>query len=70
MTTFERTNLNYQGERVFRGPGGNLYHRDNFHVGEDAELEVYNPQGVHIGTVYPDGRPKGGAVEGRVLPGV
>jgi hypothetical protein len=68
---YNRTSLRVKGAVVYRGSDGNYYHRDTLHTGEGAEIEVYNAQGQHIGTVHPvTGASVGGAVAGRVLRGL
>jgi len=64
---FTRTNRRESGATVYKGSDGNNYHRDTLHVGEGAQLEVYNGRGVHIGIADPlTGEIKPGtAVSGR-----
>lgn len=56
-----------QGAQVYEGPGGQLYYRDNFHVGNAAEIEVFDRRGKkHQGTVCPNcGQMRGGAEENK-----
>jgi hypothetical protein len=67
---FQRTNLRYDGRTVYRDGDGLYYHVDNLHKGEAAEIEYYNARGKHLGTLTPEGEPKGDAINGRVLPGL
>ncbi len=64
---FERTNIvEPKGSVVYRDKEtGWYYHRDTFHKGAGAEIEVYDSRGKHIGEVTPDGQYKGPAVPGR-----
>ncbi|HEU4324503.1 MAG TPA: hypothetical protein VFS21_15280, partial [Roseiflexaceae bacterium] len=65
---YSRTGMRIKGAVVYRGGDGNYYHRDTFHTGAGAEIEVYDGQGNHIGTKNPvTGEWMGGAVEGRSL---
>ncbi|MFN3200998.1 MAG: phage baseplate assembly protein V [Bradymonadia bacterium] len=69
-STYQRTNLRNKGATVYRDNDGNYYHRDTLHTGNGAEIETYNSQGQHTGTINPDGTPKDGPIKGRTLPGV
>jgi hypothetical protein len=60
---FQRqTGSRVKGAQVYSGPGGNLYHRDTLHIGNRAEIEMYNSRGTrHLGTVCPNcGQPLDG----------
>jgi len=50
---YTRTSRREKGATVYKDNDENYYHRDNFHKGKGAELEVYNGQGQHIGTADP-----------------
>ncbi|GAB4211024.1 MAG: hypothetical protein OHK0022_45080 [Roseiflexaceae bacterium] len=68
---YSRTSIRVKGAVVYRGGDGNYYHRDTLHTGPIAEIEVYDAQGVHIGTKNPvTGEWIGSAVAGRMLRGL
>jgi len=62
-----KTKKTFQGRAIYKDTDGCYYHVDNLHRGEGSEIEYYNSQGVHLGTLKPDGTPKGDAVKGRYL---
>ena len=66
--TYRRTNSRFKGATVYQDGDGNYYHRDTLHTGKGAEIETYDSQGNHTGTITPDGQPKDGPVSGRTLP--
>jgi hypothetical protein len=66
-TNASKTNIRVQGATVYKDSSGNYLHRDKFHTGVNAEVEVYNSQGKHIGSKTPDGTDKGGPVAGRSI---
>lgn len=45
---YSRTKMTMKGARVYK-KGNYYYHRDTFHKGYGAHLEVYNKRGKHIG---------------------
>ena len=63
-----RTTKKFQGRTIYKGTDGRYYHVDNLHNGWGSEIEYYNSQGVHLGTLKPDGTHKDDAVKGRYLP--
>jgi hypothetical protein len=66
---YTRTGKNYHGRSIYRGEDGKLYYVDNLHKGAASEIEVFSPQGDHLGTMSPDGKLKpDSAVKGRYLP--
>ncbi len=65
---YARTGKKFQGREIYKDGDGRYYHVDNFHEGWGSEIEYYNPQGEHLGTLKPDGTPKEGPVNGRTLP--
>jgi hypothetical protein len=50
---FTKTKLHIKNGTVYKGKDGKYYHKDTFHTGKGAELEVYNKFGKHIGTANP-----------------
>lgn len=69
--TYQDTGRMFRGAKIYRGVDGRYYHRDTFHKGEGAEIEVYDAQYRHIGTMSPSGVfiPEG-KVNGRTIGGV
>ena len=63
-----KTSKKFHGREIYKGTDGRYYHVDNLHKGLGSEIEYYNSQGVHLGTLKPDGTPKDDAVKGRYLP--
>ena len=51
--TYQKTSGRVKGASVYKDKTGNYYHRDTFHTGQSAELEVYNSLKQHIGTADP-----------------
>lgn len=45
---YVRTKIQVKGAIVYK-KGDYYYHRDTFHKGDGAHLEVYNKRGEHIG---------------------
>jgi hypothetical protein len=68
LSTYTRTGKKFQGREIYKDGNGRYYHVDNFQEGWGSEIEYYNPQGKHLGTLKPDGTPKDGPVKGRTLP--
>ena len=51
-STFKGCNARVKGAKIYKK--NNLYyHRDTFHTGNSAHLEVYNKRGIHIGKANP-----------------
>ena len=51
-STFKACNGRVKGAKIYKK--NNLYyHRDTFHTGNSAHLEVYNKRGIHIGKANP-----------------
>jgi hypothetical protein len=45
----------FQGAQIYEGPNNQLYYRDNLHVGNSAQIEVFDSRGnKHLGTVCPN----------------
>jgi len=65
---YTRTGKKFQGREIYKGSDGRYYHLDNLHNGWGSEIEYYNSQGEHLGTLKPDGIPKDGRIKGRYLP--
>jgi hypothetical protein len=65
---YTRTGKKFQGREIYKGSDRRYYHVDNLHNGWGSEIEYYNSQGDHLGTLKPDGTPKDGPVKGRYLP--
>ncbi|VVM28203.1 hypothetical protein BSPWISOXPB_7072 [uncultured Gammaproteobacteria bacterium] len=42
---FTKTKLHIKNGTVYKGKDGKYYHKDTFHTGKGAELEVYNKFG-------------------------
>ena len=53
--------VRWDGAQVYRGSDDRLYYRDNFHVGNAAQIEVFDKRGKnHLGKVCPNcGAPRG-----------
>jgi len=71
LTSYTKTTIKPQkGAQVYQRPDKTYVHRDTFHHGQAAELEVYNKSGTQIGTICPHcGAPrKGPAKPPRYLP--
>ena len=52
-TSFEKTKIpTVKGAQVYKN-GDKFYHRDTFHKGKGAHLEVYNKKGKHLGEADP-----------------
>lgn len=50
QTRFRKTNKTYHGRSIYREiKTGRYWYVDNFHEGLDAELEVFDAQGNHVG---------------------
>ncbi len=64
---FTRIGRKFQGREIYVDAEGKQYYVDNFHNGKASEIEVFNAQGEHLGTINPDGSPKGGPTPGRRL---
>ncbi|MEH2152865.1 eCIS core domain-containing protein [Nostoc sp.] len=66
--TYTRTGRKFQGREIYKDGDGRYYHVDNFHEGRGSEIEFYEAQGKHLGTLKPEGGVKDGPVKGRTLP--
>ncbi|MHC5756534.1 eCIS core domain-containing protein [Nostoc sp.] len=66
--TYTRTGRKFQGREIYKDGDGRYYHVDNFHEGRGSEVEFYDAQGKHLGTLKPEGGAKDGPVKGRTLP--
>jgi hypothetical protein len=65
-STYQDTGRRMKGATIYRGTDGRYYHRDTFHTGEGAEIEVYDSSYRHIGTMSPSGEfDPSGRVNGR-----
>jgi hypothetical protein len=58
-----------KGGKIWQDVAGNYYHRDTYHEGYAAEVEMYDKRENHMGAICPHcGTPiPGSKVEGRVL---
>lgn len=68
---FRRTSSRYDGRRVFREiDTGRYWYVDNSHFGQGAHLEVFEPNGQHLGTASLTGefRPEGREAGRRLSP--
>ena len=64
---FTTTGKTFQGRQIYRDGQSRYYYVDNFHLGTDSEIEYFNPQGRHLGTLHADGQHKDPPISGRTL---
>ncbi len=66
-SNFTRTGRTHDGRQIYTDEKGKLYYVDNYHFGKNSEIEVFDKQHKHLGTMNVDGTPKKPPVPGRRL---
>lgn len=62
------TGKKFQGRTIYKDADGKFYYVDNLHKGAGSEIEVFSPNGEHLGTMSPVGVfNASGKVKGRML---